>query len=523
MNLPTATDYLEAIQAPCEAFGDARLQRAHPECGPMGLPLSWSGAYATIFQLRDAQGRSHAIRCFTNPVADLNARYQAYQAFLPRTSPALRRFLLPAELIPKGIRLPRMGHQAPFHPIIRMDWAQGRTLDAWVADHLAAPDQLRWLSRQLGELAAALESQGFVHGDLQHRNILITEGGPVLVDYDNLVIPGGAVLPRTTEGIPAFRHPLSQAQTALGAQDRFALLVMHVALEALIRQPSLHQRWGQVEGLLFTGPDFRHPGTSPLFQALRRHADLRPLADRLALVCGQPAEATPWPREAFHGVPRPSISPSGSTARFCLPPFTLEQVVRLGGLYAGSGGAVTSRCAAAGSPLPGLQEGQTQPRRSRAWLVAWSLLMAGPLWWVRAHPTVRVGGYRSEITEIRSELAGLLAQRKDHLVSMIVRMDEEQENLRNLPDGLQLARLDPATGEAKGESVEAYRHGLAQIREEARKDLIQCDTLLESFDATARDPSLSPVQAVSRLVDLPGLPGPVRARLLEAKRTWRAR
>ena len=343
MMLPTATQYVEAIQFPEANLGDRDLQDCAAELGRRSQPLSWNGSYAVVFRMKkSSESKRRALRCITKKVPNLKERYEAYAAFLPGAPEGLRKALVPARYLERGIRL-RADNTAPWWPVVVMDWVDAPELQTWVETNLRRPNQLRELQSRFRELALEMEASQFVHGDLQHRNILVRpDDTPVLVDYDSIQLPGPRPLPLTTVGIPGFRHPLQHDQTSGRAADRFAFLVLHLGLEALAQQPGLFCEFGKVEGLLFTGKDFRNPGSSRLFQRLKGVVALRALTEAFITVCQQPADQVPVLGEflaklglAGHQSQSPLTSAGPAQSHAGLPPMDPRFIEALGRLYAG--------------------------------------------------------------------------------------------------------------------------------------------------------------------------------------------
>ena len=563
MSLPTALDYQGAIQSPQASLGDAFLQTLRPDLGRQGLPLSWTGTFATVFRMRNEAGQHWALRCLTRNVEGLDARYRAFAAFREQAPPALRAALVAARYLPQGIRT-GVGPGAPWWPVILMAWADGPTLASWVEQHRLEADRLRQLQAWLADLGSRMAAARFVHGDLQHKNVLVGAQGPVLVDYDNVMLPDVAGLPVTTDGLPSFRHPLGDPHEPLGCQDRFALLVLHVGLEALIQNPAWYDRWGRGEGLLFQGRDFRDPGGSPLFQALQAHPGMEGLARNLARVCQEPAGQTPalgaflgaatggggrlgtatWQAanlDPFQRLFSASAQPQVRVHRFeCGSQAglgtTQAPVAQGHPSQAGNGTAVAplpqppAPHAGPGTPLaplplspasPRMPVSRSAPPRRVRRMVAAALVVLGAglaarVLLARARPAPA-----AEWAQARQDLRALLGARKEVLTVMIVGLDEDLERLRPVPDGLRLAVPDPAPGAPDSLTVAQMRQQLAQTRETARRALLQCDEVQEQYERVLDEGGLTPDQLAARLAGLPHLPEAFRTRSVGLAKTGR--
>jgi len=139
MSWPAPQDYYEAIQNPRTAFNDPELKSGDPEKSALGLPKPISGAFASVYQMRCGT-RRWAVRCFLRECTDQQQRYQ-------RISDCLRGrdlpFMVGFDFLANGIRVRNREY-----PILRMQWVDGDTLDAFVHRNLGQPAALHSLVQQ---------------------------------------------------------------------------------------------------------------------------------------------------------------------------------------------------------------------------------------------------------------------------------------------------------------------------------------------------------------------------------------
>ncbi len=534
MSFPTGVEYIRAIQSPASVLPEGELRSCTVDGNQMRLPLSWSGSNAIVFRLRLTSQQPLAFRCFTMNVPDVESRYTAYSRFYETAPKGLKDSLVQTVYLSQGIHIPDETGQ-PWKPAIIMSWVEGKHLGDWVEVNHTRPSQLRWLQDKLQNLAGHMAASRFVHGDLQHRNIMVGAAGPVLVDYDSVILPNAKGLRLTTQGLAAFRHPLATETTPPEALDRFAFLVLHVGLEALVQQPQLFLQFGKMEGLLFQGSDFKNPEASPLFQALRTHSGLRILAENLIQVCRNPADKTPdlsaFIPSAGEGSPLPR--------KDVLPPWTPADLKLLGKLYRPevqprkrsaqpkvkaptyrlTEPSVQQAASPAGLPLcPTSVSATTGRLRTFSLVLASSAIVALALGagWTNG-PRIPFLSWRtpqSSLASIRKDLGDYLAEQRGHLEPLIVHMDEELEQWRiSLPDDLRLATLDAPNGTVSVITVGQMRHNLAGTRAQAHQILARYDDMLYKVDATLQDPSLSPTQKAHQILSIPELPAHIQARL----------
>jgi hypothetical protein len=314
---PDAVAYREAIQSPALVLTDPALQRARAAQNRQGLPLTYTGRFAAVFRLDEPSGESWALRCFTTASDPLDLPRATRYATLKRRLGSLPEHFVPFRYLERGIRI-----DAQFYPIVALGWSTGVSLGAWVESHRQDSRAILRLAESLERLLARLESAGIAHGDWQHDNLIIDDGGATirLVDYDAVFVPELAGYPASERGHPNYQHPARSGQHFGIGLDRFACLAMGTALRALARQPGLWHRFGDGESLLFTAADYRDPSASPLFAALKAQAELDRddvLAEsltRLIAACNDPDSLGCLPITGTETVPAPPLPPPNTSA-----------------------------------------------------------------------------------------------------------------------------------------------------------------------------------------------------------------
>jgi hypothetical protein len=308
MKFPSADRYNEAVQNPAVYFLDADVQRRRVQTDALGLPEVLSGGFAFTYRFTGAGG-DIAVRCFHRGIPDLLERYVAISAFLARLR---SRFFVEFAFVGNGLRVD--GRKLP---IVRMQWIEGETLLGYVARRQADPRALGQLREQLAAFAEEAERSGYAHGDIQHRNFMVTpEGALKLVDYDGMYVPALRHLRAADAGHPHFRPPASAGGGFGPRMDRFPLAVIDLSLEALQEAPGLFERFHRGENLILSQEDFRDPANSAVLHAIARIPRLAPRVAAFSDLCGLPAAEMPSLREframagaAGGGARRPSAAP----------------------------------------------------------------------------------------------------------------------------------------------------------------------------------------------------------------------
>ena len=299
-NWPEAVEYHEAVQSPRLNFQDADLREASAVTDALGLPQVYSGSFASVYQLRSADGaRSWAVKCFTRRVPGQRERYREISRHLDRA--ALRQ-TVGFQYLEEGIRI-----RGEWYPILKMDWITGLTLRQFVEENLDKPKLLGVLLQVWLNLEPKLCQAQIAHGDLQHGNVLLipsqTRDGRDavalrLIDYDGLWVPALAGQPPGEVGLASYQHPQRSRRNLYTPDiDRFPHQVVATALKCLSRPEGsvLWKAYDNGENLLFTKPDFEAPAESGLIRQLWNAGDrdLRAWVGRLVLAAQSPLAATP--------------------------------------------------------------------------------------------------------------------------------------------------------------------------------------------------------------------------------------
>ncbi|OWK46849.1 PA14 domain-containing protein [Fimbriiglobus ruber] len=296
MSWPLPQEINEAIQSPSVSFADPDLKAGDPVVGATGLPLPRSGNFADVYQIRGADGRDWAVKCFTRPVVGLDKRYDKIGTAL---ADAKLPFTIGFTFLKDGIR-----HAGHWYPAVKMEWVEGLQLNQFVRENAGKPHVLNALLQMWTKVAKRLRDAGLAHADLQHGNVLLVAGskpgsfGLKLIDYDGMYLPALANQPSGELGHAAYQHP-QRAETRVYSQDldRFPHLVVASALKGLaVVGKELWDRYDTGDNLLFTEADLRNPAGSKLIHELWQtgHPEVRALVGRLAVSARRPLTQTPW-------------------------------------------------------------------------------------------------------------------------------------------------------------------------------------------------------------------------------------
>ena len=261
MPWPSASDYQDALLDPNLCFNDTELMAGQAKKDRLGFPKPDSGTFACVYEVSNT-GRTWAVRCFLGQVADRQQRYQALYRYLQaHPLPYFVRF----EFLDQGIRV-----RGVWYPVLKMEWVNGKHLDAFVRDNVEDPSKLRAFAAKWLRMAAELRAAGIAHGDLQHGNILITPSDELrLIDYDGMFVPDLAGNPPNELGHPAYQHPRRSLGDYSATMDAFSEWIIFGTALALAADPQLWTLAGAGDDrLVFGRNDYSGPSRSEAFRAM---------------------------------------------------------------------------------------------------------------------------------------------------------------------------------------------------------------------------------------------------------------
>jgi hypothetical protein len=286
MDMPTAEDYIRAVQNPQLTFHQPRLRQARFEVHPLlGIPMPASGTSAIVFKAT-VDGQSQALRFLTRPDAATQQRYTALNRYF--TERDLTRDMATSQWVDNAITV-----NGRRWPMLQMQWVEGKTLNHYVEDLVEAEDtaSISSLAVAWRDLLRRTQAARFAHGDLQHGNVMVEGNGTLrLVDFDSAWIePFAGSAPPTESGHPNYQRP----GRAWGPwMDTFPGLVIYLSLLALSQSTKAWEHLHDGENLLFGSQDFTPPHQTPAWWQIAQLSDprLSAMASQLKACC-----APTWP------------------------------------------------------------------------------------------------------------------------------------------------------------------------------------------------------------------------------------
>ena len=295
MHYPSLAEYSDALQLSLGiALSDPLLARGTLRSRGPGQPVVRSGNFALTFEVV-ADGRSYAVRCFHKPSDSLQARYAAIGSHLRRIRSTC---FVDFEFQPSGITT-----ESGTYPIVRMDWAHGQTLAAFVAAHRADTDALQQLRMSLRGVSRELLRHGIAHGDIQPTNVIVQSATQLrLIDYDGLFVPQLAGLQSTELGQRNFQHSGRRGRHFDASLDSFAFSLLDLTLHALCRRPELwEQSDSDADAFILRAADIADPASSPAFSLLASVPELEQRVRNFAAICAAPFDQVPTFEDFLEG------------------------------------------------------------------------------------------------------------------------------------------------------------------------------------------------------------------------------
>jgi hypothetical protein len=295
---PSPQDYNEAVQNPSSCFTDSQLASSQAETDSFGLPRPNTGMFASVYKMC-CEREVWALRCFLRFVPDQGERYAEIGRVLNRQQFSC---MLHFDWQERGILV-----HGRWFPVLKMQWCDGENLDFWLAGRLHDRPCLSRFLVEWKNVLRSLEGAGIAHGDLQHGNVLVSNGRVQLVDYDAMYVPALQGRLSSELGHRDYQHPGRTWKHFGPGLDNFSAWVIYLSVQILSIDPQI---WDQLGGgddcLIFRQRDFAEPLRSPAFHLLEAHRDpeirlaARTLRYLLSLACDEIPPLSEDPPAADH-------------------------------------------------------------------------------------------------------------------------------------------------------------------------------------------------------------------------------
>lgn len=265
MEYPLISEYIDAILSAEDNL--ATLNNLRPVLDDRGRPVMSSGNFAVVFKMRSVDsGRCYAVKCF---IKDQEGRAEAYQRISQELEFVSSPYILHVQYLENELFVDTTQTEQEEFPVLKMEWVEGKPLDAYLRENIYDNYALEMLTYRFCRMGAFLLSQPFAHGDLKPDNILVRENDElVLVDYDGMFVPSMEGQKARELGSPDFRHPLRDENLFDSHIDDFAIASIALSLKAIALDPSMLEKYGAADRLLFSADDYRDLNDSPILRQM---------------------------------------------------------------------------------------------------------------------------------------------------------------------------------------------------------------------------------------------------------------
>ena len=224
--------YLTTLSDPCgltRTLGEVEVCR--DASGQMCFSV---GNSAVVFRIRH-EGRIRSLRGYFRPQRHLREIYGE-------------------RLLEKELFLYTSPEEGVWVDVVIGEWIEGESLHDAIARAATDRDtqRLTFLSRAFDRLAAAMVTDDRAHGDLKPENILVDRAGVLHpIDFDAAYLPCFAGERSPELGTAAYQHPGRTAEDFNARIDDYPAALISTALHALAVDPTLWDRYGNPDMLLY--------------------------------------------------------------------------------------------------------------------------------------------------------------------------------------------------------------------------------------------------------------------------------
>jgi len=300
---PLTSDYQTSVFHLDRCVLDTNLKGGIARKSKYGLEL-YSGGYSRVFPIV-VNTNVYALRVWIANVDNAKKRYKEISKYLQQIKLP---YFVDFEYVDRGLLVKGIEY-----PIIRMEWAKGKTLKLFIEENLNSPTILKACANKFLQMVKDLHTNEMSHGDLQDGNIIISNSNNdlqmKLIDYDSMFVPSLAGQPDLIVGLPTYQHPVRIQSSGINQAnqhvDYFSELVIYLSLLAYAEKKNIWNDFmsSKADGLIFTKKDFQDPNNSKIFNLLDTLSDeIQYLSQALKNFCSKQRLDELQPLESVVGI-----------------------------------------------------------------------------------------------------------------------------------------------------------------------------------------------------------------------------
>lgn len=213
-------------------------------------------------------------------------------------------------------------------PVLLMPFVEGSNLSQYIADNRDDSRILRQLIDNLSSLEEDLLREGFDHGDVSVRNILVKDSGElVLIDPDALFHTTCGVNISPELGCSSMNHPLRTSKDVGPGLCIFPIRLLTMIIQVIIQDSSVISENPDPQAFFFDDIDLKNHSNSEKWARVKSLVDVEvhgPILEAL----GAPTlmSATERLRPDIHRTSKPTVFFPIEEMLTLLPPSTIEPI-----------------------------------------------------------------------------------------------------------------------------------------------------------------------------------------------------
>ena len=123
--------------------------------------------------------------------------------------------------------------------VVLCDWYEGESLQSKIEALYRKPEKMKALSQMFEEFALSLLGERWAHGDLKPENIILSNDGLHLIDFDAMYREGFTASDCVEIGTRPYQHPLRSRENFDRDIDDYPIALIATALAAMSLDPTI--------------------------------------------------------------------------------------------------------------------------------------------------------------------------------------------------------------------------------------------------------------------------------------------